>query len=74
MLWLEQLRQDLRAGTALSVILAIALRRVLFGVTPTDPATYAGVIVVLAGVSMAASYPPARRAASIDPVRTLRQE
>ena len=64
----------LLGGFAISVAVATALRGVLFGVTPTDAPTYSGVFALLAGVSLAASYIPARRAARIDPVRTLRQD
>ncbi len=46
----------------------------LFGVTPTDPLTYGTVSVALLGVTMLASYLPARRAASIDSVRALKSE
>jgi ABC-type antimicrobial peptide transport system permease subunit len=64
----------LLSGFVISVAVATALRGVLFGVTPTDAPTYGGVFALLACVSLAASYIPARRAARIDPVRTLRQE
>ena len=64
----------LAAGFALSVALATALRAALFGVTPTDAPTYGAVFAVLAGVSLVASYIPARRAARIDPVDALRQD
>ena len=64
----------LAAGFALSVALATALRAVLFGVTPTDAPTHGAVFAVLAGVSLVASYIPARRASRIDPVQALRQE
>lgn len=46
----------------------------LFGVTPTDPLTYGTVSVALLGVTMLASYLPACRAASIDPVQALKSE
>ena len=61
-------------GFALSVAVAAGLARVLYGVTPTDPATFAGVFVLLAGASVLASYLPARRAASTDPMVVLRTE
>jgi ABC-type lipoprotein release transport system permease subunit len=47
---------------------------VLFGVTPTDAPTYTAVFVMLACVSLFASYLPARRASRIDPVQALRTE
>ena len=61
-------------GFALSVGVGMALARVLYGVTPTDPATFASVFVLLAGASLLASYLPARRAASTDPMVVLRTE
>jgi predicted permease len=61
-------------GFALSVGVAILLARVLFGVTPTDPLTYLSVFALLSGVSLAACYLPARRAARTDPVIALREE
>jgi predicted permease len=64
----------LLVGFALSAAVATALRAVLFGVTPTDVPTYAGVFALLAGVSLFASYIPARRASRINPVQALRQE
>ncbi len=44
----------------------------LFGVTPTDAATLAGAVLVLALTAACATYLPARRAARIDPAETLR--
>jgi predicted permease len=64
----------LAAGFVLSIAVATALRGVLFGVTPTDGPTYAGVFALLACVSLVASYLPARRASRIDPVQALRQD
>jgi predicted permease len=61
-------------GFALSVAVGMVLARVLYGVTPTDPATFGSVFVLLAGASLLASYLPARRAASTDPMVVLRTE
>jgi ABC-type lipoprotein release transport system permease subunit len=46
----------------------------LYGITPLDPLTYAVVSVVLCVATVIASYLPARRAASVDPVVVLRSE
>ena len=61
-------------GLAMSAALAIALRNVLFGVTPVDPATYVAVVVLLGLVSVVASYLPAWRASRVNVVEALRQE
>jgi ABC-type antimicrobial peptide transport system permease subunit len=46
----------------------------LFGLSPEDPATIAGALLLLLLVSMAAGYFPAWRAASVDPMQALRTE
>jgi len=46
----------------------------LYGITPLDPVTYIAVPLVLVTVTVLASYVPARRAASVDPVEALRVE
>ena len=65
-------------GIILGVVAAFALTRtiqsLLFGVTPTDPLTFALVVAGLATVALLASYLPARRATNADPMEALRQE
>jgi ABC-type lipoprotein release transport system permease subunit len=46
----------------------------LFGVAPTDPATYAAAAAGLAGVALLATWLPARRASRVDPAAVLRAE
>jgi putative ABC transport system permease protein len=62
------------AGTIAAVLLTRLLTRLLFEVDPLDPATYATVALLLLSVAVASSLIPARRAASIDPIQTLRAE
>jgi predicted permease len=61
-------------GTAASWALARAFSGLLFGVTPADPATFAGMLVVLGLVAAMAGYLPARRASRIDPAAALRAD
>ncbi len=62
------------AGLLLSIAVGMGLESLLIGIEPTDPITYAGVIGVLMVVATAACLVPARRAASLDPAMTLREE
>jgi predicted permease len=59
-------------GVLCSWTMSRALRGMLFGVTPTDPWTFLGMIVLLTGVAALAGYLPARRASRIDPMTALR--
>jgi ABC-type antimicrobial peptide transport system permease subunit len=61
-------------GTAVAIGLTRLMSALLFGVSPTDPATYATVGAALVGVVLLASYLPARRAARVDPLLALRAE
>jgi len=65
-------------GMAAGLILAISLTRLiahlLYGVEPTDPVAFLAVVASLIFVAAAASYIPARRAATVDPMKALRSE
>jgi putative ABC transport system permease protein len=66
------------AGLAIGIAGALRLTRLLssllYGVTPTDPLTFAAVSLILISVALLACYIPARRAAKIDPMLSLRYE
>jgi len=59
-------------GVVASWILARSLSGLLFGVTSSDPVTFAGMLVILTAVAALAGYLPARRASRIDPMAALR--
>jgi putative ABC transport system permease protein len=70
----------LLAGAAIAVTIPLAVagsnavRSQLFGVSIADPAIYGAGILVIALVAMVAGFIPARRAASVDPAKALRNE
>ena len=62
------------AGIAGALLLSRLMAKLLYGVQPTDPATFGAVAVGLGVVAMLACYFPARRAMRIDPMAALRYE
>jgi len=62
----------LAAGLLGSLVLTRAIGSLLYGITPHDWITYAGVSIILIVVAAGASFGPARRAAHLDPLRALR--
>ena len=64
----------LAIGLAGSLALAPLLASLIYGVRPTDAATFATVSTLLAGVGFLASLIPGHRATRVDPIITLRDE
>ena len=75
---LKESMKPVAMGIALGLAMALAATRLattmLYGVTPTDPATYLGMTVCLSATAVLATLIPAWRALQADPVSTLRQE
>jgi putative ABC transport system permease protein len=64
----------LASGVVVAALVTRVLERSLYGVTPNDPLTFLLASFVLGLATMLASWVPARRAAAIEPSRTLREE
>jgi putative ABC transport system permease protein len=62
------------AGLLGSLVLTRFLQTLLFDIKPTDPLTFGGLTILLAGVALLASFVPARKASRIDPLVALRHE
>jgi ABC-type antimicrobial peptide transport system permease subunit len=61
-------------GLVAALLATRVLRTMLYDLAPTDPATYATVVVILGATAIAAAWLPARRAARLDPVEALRAD
>lgn len=61
-------------GAALAFVATRLMSSLLFGVSSRDPVTYAATIASVVAVTWLACYLPSRRAATVDPVNTLRAE
>jgi putative ABC transport system permease protein len=64
----------LTCGLVLALALARLLSSLIYGVSAWDPATFIIIPILLALVALTATYIPARRTTSIDPMQTLRLE
>jgi predicted permease len=71
---LKLLVVGLVAGLILAVALGFVASSQLFGVAPFDPATLAGVVIILSTATLLACYLPARRAAKLDPAIAIMEQ
>jgi putative ABC transport system permease protein len=62
------------SGSVLALILSRQMKKIIYGVSPSDPATFAAVAVLLIAIALLACYVPARRAMRVDPMIALRYE
>jgi predicted permease len=63
----------LAIGAVAAVVATRAISSMLFGITPADPVTFLTILIVVGAVTLIASYVPARRAASVDPIVVMRE-
>jgi len=61
-------------GLLLALLFTRSLSTMLYGVTPTDPATLTGVMFLVVAVAFIAAFIPAARATFVQPMRALREE
>ena len=74
---LESLRPTIAGiavGLAGSFMLSTLLTKLVYGIRPSDPATFGAVALILVVVSIVASVVPAWRATRVDPIQVLREE
>ena len=64
----------LACGTVAAIVLTRFMSAMLYGVTPTDPGTFAATVALLAAAAVLACYIPARRASRTDAMTALRYE
>ena len=69
-LWLAVI--GIGMGTIASIAVARGIASLLFGTQPTDPLTFAGMVLLLSAIALLAGYLPARRASRIQPMSALR--
>jgi ABC-type antimicrobial peptide transport system permease subunit len=66
------------AGIVIGLAGAFAITRVmaslLVGVNPTDPVTFAAIVILFGLIALTASWIPARRASRLDPIAAIREE
>jgi putative ABC transport system permease protein len=61
-------------GVAGAFLITRVMASLLVDVRPTDPATFAAIVLVFATIAMTASWIPARRASRLDPMAAIREE